>query len=100
MSRVKQIKTNFTAGEVSTELLGRGDLRAYENGALALRNIFIFPTGGVTRRAGLSYIDTVAGNGRLISFEFNTEQTYLMVVTDVGISVFFSWEFCCWLLFC
>ena len=31
---------------------GRGDLRAYENGALELRNLFIFPTGGVTRRAG------------------------------------------------
>ena len=88
MSRVKQIKTNFTAGEVSTELLGRGDLRAYENGALALRNIFIFPTGGVTRRAGLSYIDTVAGNGRLISFEFNTEQTYLMVVTDGQLDIY------------
>lgn len=88
MTRIRQVKTNFTAGEVSRELLGRGDLRAYENGALALRNLFIFPTGGITRRAGLSYIDTAAGNGRLVSFEFNTEQTYLMVVTGGRLDIY------------
>lgn len=88
MTRLRQIKTNFTAGEVSRDLLGRGDLRAYDNGALQLRNLFIYPTGGVTRRSGLSYIDTAAGNGRLISFEFNTEQTYLMVVTDGQIDIY------------
>lgn len=88
MTRIRQVKTNFTAGEVSRELLGRGDLRAYENGALTLRNLFIYPTGGLTRRAGLSYIDTAPGNGRLISFEFNTEQTYLLVLTDEQIDVY------------
>ncbi|MFA5592582.1 MAG: hypothetical protein WC989_04630 [Micavibrio sp.] len=88
MSRIRHIKTNFTAGEVSRDLLGRGDLRAYENGALALRNLFIFPTGGITRRAGLAYIDTAAGNGRLVPFEFNTEQTYLMVITHQRIDVY------------
>lgn len=80
MPIVQNIKTNFTAGEVSRRLLGRGDLRAYENGALTLRNLFIHPTGGVTRRAGMRFVDTVAGGGRLIDFEFNTEQTYLLVV--------------------
>lgn len=88
MTRIRDIKTNFTAGEVSTELLGRGDLRAYENGALALRNVFIKPTGGVTRRAGLNYIDTAAGAGRLVEFEFNTDQTYLLVVTDLQIDIY------------
>lgn len=88
MTRIRQVKTNFTAGEVSRELLGRGDLRAYENGALTLRNLFIYPTGGLTRRAGLSYIDTAPGNGRLISFEFNTEQTYLLVLTDEQIDIY------------
>jgi len=83
-----QIKTTFTAGEVSSDLLGRGDLRAYENGALKLRNVFIQPTGGIKRRSGLRYIDTAAGAGRLISFEFNTEQTYLLVLTDLQIAVY------------
>lgn len=88
MSRIRQTKTTFTAGEVSRRLLGRGDLRAYENGALSLRNVFIHPTGGVTRRSGLAYIDTAAGHGRLISFEFNTEQTYLLALTDQTISIY------------
>lgn len=86
--RQRDIKTTFTAGEVSRTLLGRGDLRAYENGALTLRNLFIYPTGGVTRRAGLRYVDTAAGTGRLISFEFSSEQTYLLVLTDEQIAVY------------
>lgn len=81
MARIRQIKTTFTAGEISRSLLGRGDLRAYDNGALTLRNVFIQPTGGVTRRAGTRFIDTARGAGRLISFEFNTEQTYLLSLT-------------------
>ncbi len=88
MTRIREIKTTFTAGEVSSELLGRGDLQAYENGALTLRNVFIKPTGGVTRRAGLGYIDSVAGDGRLIAFEFNTQQTYLLVLSAGLIDVY------------
>lgn len=88
MTRITQVKTTFTAGEVSRDLLGRGDLRAYENGAMTLRNVFIQPTGGVQRRAGLRYVDSAAGAGRLIAFEFNTEQTYLLAVTDGQIDVY------------
>ena len=90
MSRVRQIKTTFTSGEISRRLLGRGDLNAYANGALSLRNVFIHPTGGITRRAGLSFVDTVAGAGRLIDFEFNTEQTYLLVLTDLQMDIYQS----------
>lgn len=88
MTRVRQVKTTFSAGEVSRDLLGRGDLRAYENGAKTLQNIFIFPTGGVTRRAGLGYVDTVPSDGRLISFAFNTQQTFLLVLTDSQIDIY------------
>lgn len=88
MPRIRQVKTSFTAGEVSRALLGRSDLKAYENGALTLRNVFIQPTGGVTRRAGLRYIDSVPGNGRLIAFEFNTEQTFLLVMSDTQLDVY------------
>ncbi len=88
MPIIQQTKTNFTAGEVSQRLLGRGDLRAYENGALSLRNVFIHPTGGITRRAGLHYVDAALGKGRLIDFEFNTEQTYLLVITPGYLRVY------------
>lgn len=90
MSRVRQVKTTFTSGEISRRLLGREDLNAYANGALSLRNVFIHPTGGISRRAGLSYVDTVAGAGRLIDFEFNTEQTYLLVLTQLQLDIYQS----------
>ena len=88
MPRERQIKTTFTAGEVSGDLLGRGDLRAYENGAAKLRNVFIEPTGGVTRRAGLRHVDIVPGDGRLVAFEFNTDQTYLLVFTHLRCDIY------------
>lgn len=90
MSRVRIHKTNFTAGEVSPRLLGRSDLRSYENGAAKLRNVFIHPTGGLRRRSGLRFVDSARGPGRLISFEFNTEQVYLLVLTDRYIDVYRS----------
>ncbi|MCK8784331.1 hypothetical protein M0638_08065 [Roseomonas sp. NAR14] len=88
MAAIRSVQTNFTAGEVSPALLGRVDLRAYANGAATLRNVFIQPTGGVTRRPGLRHVATLPGAARLIAFEFNTEQTYLLVLTDGLLSVY------------
>lgn len=88
MPRLTTYKTSFTAGEISPRLLGRGDLRAYENGAARLRNVFIHSTGGVSRRPGLRYVDTARGDGRLVAFEFNTEQVYLLVFTNQFVDVY------------
>lgn len=88
MTRVHEVKTTFTAGQISRDLLGRGDLKAYENGALTLKNVFIKPTGGVTRRFGMGYVDTARGDGRLVAFEFSTEQTALLVFTHGKIDIY------------
>ncbi|MCU0888974.1 MAG: hypothetical protein MUC64_13360 [Rubritepida sp.] len=88
MSANRQAKTNFTAGELAPEMLGRGDLRAYANGARRLRNVFIHPTGGVMRRPGLRHIAALPGTARLVPFEFNTEQAYLLVLTHNAFRVF------------
>ena len=88
MARTRIQKTNFTAGEIAPELLGRADLRAYENGAAKLRNVFVQPTGGLRRRPGLRYLATLPGPGRLVAFEFNTEQAYVLAFTDELMTVF------------
>ncbi|MBX9748296.1 MAG: hypothetical protein K5Q68_01655 [Roseococcus sp.] len=88
MAASRQTKSSFAAGELAPELLGRADLRAYANGARRLRNVFIQPTGGVTRRPGLRHIATLPGPARLLAFEFNTEQTYLLVFTHGQFSVY------------
>ena len=88
MGLLRTFKTSFTAGEVWSRILGRGDLRAYENGAARLRNVLIHPTGGVTRRPGLRFLDAIPGKGRLAPFEFNTEQGYVLAFSDQRIDVF------------
>jgi len=88
MARMHTFKTSFTAGEVSMELAGRGDLTAYDNGAGNLTNIFVMPTGGIYRRAGLRYVDTAPSEGRLVAFEFNTEQVYLLVFREAVVDVY------------
>ncbi len=88
MARIRTYKTNFTAGEISPHLLGRGDLRAYDNGAKTLTNVFVHPTGGVCRRSGLRFLDTLPGKTRLITFEFNTEQVYLLALSDAKLDVY------------
>jgi hypothetical protein len=83
----RQIKSSFTAGELAPEMLGRGDLRAYANGARRLRNVFLQPTGGLSRRPGLRHVAVLPGAARLVAFEFNTEQAYLIVLVGGGYRV-------------
>ena len=88
MQPSREIKTSFTGGELAPELLGRPDLRAWSNGARKLRNVLIQPTGGVTRRPGMRHIAVLPGAARLVDFEFNTEQTYLLAFTDGLMQIF------------
>lgn len=90
MVKLRRYKTNFTAGEISPHLLGRGDLRAFDNGAKTLTNVFIHPTGGVRRRSGLRHLDTLPGKTRLVTFEFNTEQVYLLALGDQKLDIYRS----------
>ena len=80
MSRVKHVQTNFTAGELSPLLAGRGDLSKYSNGARGIENCIILPTGGARRRTGFRYIGATKDNGVacLIPFSFSTEQSYIL----------------------
>jgi len=88
MTHLFTAKTNFTAGELSHDLLGRVDLRAYENGAMELKNVFIEPTGGVKRRCGLRHIDTLSDIGRLICLEYNALSPYLIILQANRILVY------------
>ncbi len=80
MTNIFTSKTNFAAGELSTDLLGRVDINAYANGALSLKNVFVEPTGGVHRRPGLQFMANVSSSGRLIAFEQSQSKRYLILV--------------------
>ena len=88
MTNLFTTKTNFTSGELTQNLLGRVDLKAYDNGALSLKNVFIEPTGGVYRRPGLKYIATLPDTGRLITFEKSSSESYLIVLLDQSAKIY------------
>ena len=54
MTRAFISQTNFSAGELDPRMLGRTDLRSFENGAAKLRNVVVETTGGVRRRPGMA----------------------------------------------
>jgi len=81
MARLSYAFSNFTSGELSPRLDGRFDLSKYRNGCSTLENFVVHPHGGATRRPGSYYVAGVKTNSaktRLIPFEFNTEQTYII----------------------
>ena len=85
MAKASPAFTNFTAGELSPRLDGRTDLQKYFNGCKKLQNFITHPHGGASRRPGTIFVREVknsAHNVRLIPFEFNVEQTYILEFGD------------------
>lgn len=87
MGRLYPNQTNFTAGELSEQLLGRVDVSKYYNGAKALENMIIRPHGGASKTPGSHYVSNTLGDNyaRLVRFEFSTEQAYILEFTDQAI---------------
>jgi hypothetical protein len=89
MARFVTVQTNFTTGELDPLLRARIDLKSYENALETAQNVFCQPQGGITRRSGTRYINSLpntstesAGNGvRLVAFEFSTSDSYMLCFT-------------------
>lgn len=79
MAQAAPSLSNFTAGELSDKMDGRTDIDLYFRGAKQLKNFVTMPQGGVTRRPGTEFVGTIKSQApRIIPFEFNTEQTYIL----------------------
>lgn len=91
MADFRAYQPSFTAGELSPALWARVDLAKYGSGLKTAVNLFIHPHGGVSNRAGLEFIAEVkdsADEARLIPFQFNTEQSYILEYGDQYARVF------------
>ena len=85
MAKASPSFSNFTAGELSPRLDGRTDIQKYFNGCKTLENFVVHPHGGASRRPGTIFVREVknsAHNVRLIPFEFNVEQAYILEFGD------------------
>ena len=88
MTRAFISQTNFSAGELDPRMLGRTDLRSFENGAAKLRNVVVETTGGVRRRPGMAYVATAAGRGRLVDLEIGPGFAYLLAFSDFQVEIY------------
>ncbi len=59
MPRIRRIQSSFSAGVLDPRLAARIDVQAYYNGAESLDNAVCIPHGGVARRPGTKYLDTI-----------------------------------------
>lgn len=83
----------FTAGILGDDMLARQDIKQYYAGARDLTNVIALPQGGVTKRAGLSFVDMVndADKGVMMTrFEFADQQSYLVIFTHLKIHIYYQ----------
>ena len=81
MAKITAAKQNFTSGEITPRLSGRTDLGRYDNAAQLIENFLVQPHGGLGRRPGTQFIrevKTSSAQTRLIPFQFNVEQAYIL----------------------
>ncbi len=85
MRIIDHFMTNFTAGELSPNMMGRTDVERYYNGCFTLENFIVLPQGGLIRRPGTRFVSEVKDSSkktRLIPFIFSNEQSYILEFGD------------------
>ena len=94
MPRAIKFQTTFNSGELDPRLAARTDVKQYYQGAAEALNVLSMPQGGMKRRPGMSYVDNLTpitlspNNVRMVSFSFNTEQSYLLVFTHLKVRIY------------
>lgn len=82
MPSIYPLQTNFTTGEITPRLYGRIDLAKYRHAVAKALNFRVILHGGLSRRPGTRYVTTtktpMAGAVRLLPFEFNDAQAYII----------------------
>lgn len=87
----KITRRSFVSGELDDALHQRADLAKYQTGLVKCSNFLIRPQGGVYNRPGTRFIaevDDSTSATRLIPFQFNTEQAYVLEFSDQKMRVY------------
>jgi hypothetical protein len=91
----KLIQSSLSGGEISPAVAARVDIAKYKSSVASAENMFCRVHGGMENRAGFKYVARCKDSTtdvRLIPFQFNTEQTYVLefgnlymrVIKDAG----------------
>jgi hypothetical protein len=83
MALLRQFYTNFTAGELTPLLSSRLDSDAYKNGAKTLRNFRLRAQGGITRRPGCRYLQTLSNIAyQMESYIYDEDESYILLFSN------------------
>ena len=77
----------FNSGEIGSKAQGRTDLDLYRNGCDRLENFEVLPQGGVERRKGTEFVKALDSDTRIIPFQFDADESYVVELSDTSISV-------------
>lgn len=84
-------QTRFNQGEWGSYMEGRSDLDAYTSACRSLENMLVLPQGGISKRRGFRFIhdldDIPSTETRLLVFDFNREEQYLLVLSEELITI-------------
>jgi hypothetical protein len=84
------LQPTFAAGELSPSASARTDIARYYTGLKLCRNFMVMPYGGVRNRPGTRFVCEVKDSTkrcRLIPFQFNDVQTYILAFGDLNMRV-------------
>lgn len=84
------LQPTFAAGELSPSASARTDIARYYTGLKLCRNFMVMPYGGVRNRPGTKFVCEVKDStkrGRLIPFQYNDIQTYILQFGDQNLRV-------------
>ena len=88
MALLRQFYTNFTSGELSPLLSSRIDSEAYKNGGKTLTNVRLRAQGGVTRRPGLRYFQTLSNVPyQTEPYIYDEDEAYLLLFSNTKLEI-------------
>ena len=88
MALLRQFYTNFTSGELSPLLSSRIDSEAYKNGGKTLTNVRLRAQGGVTRRPGLRYLQTLQNVPyQSEPYIYDEDESYLLLFYNNNLAI-------------
>ena len=86
---LRQLKTTFQAGELDPFMNMRSDVNAYINGAKNMQNVSLFSQGGFKRRNGTKRYASLTGDARLIGFDFDDNEQYIMAFGNERVDIYY-----------
>lgn len=86
--KIRQVYTNFSAGEINNLLNARTDAKAYFEGGKQVRNWYLLDEGGVMRRPATEYMATMPGECRIIPFVFSNDEVAIFVLSNGRLDVY------------